>query len=234
MRTLIVLGVAAAFLPPPPPPRRTHLRSEDDGKRFIPSKLNELSKDAEFIEDVRVYLSTLAVCLTIRFFIVEPRYIPSLSMYPTFDIGDQLAVEKITKRSRPLVYNDKTPVHRNEVVVFSPPPAFQAIVSGPARNEALIKRCVAIEGDIVKVQAGKLYINGQPQDEPQINEQPFYDLDPVVVPPGCIFVLGDNRNQSLDSHIWGFLPVKNVIGRAVFKYWPPNRVGAVEVPGINM
>lgn len=59
-------------------------------------------------------------------------------------------------------------------------------------------------------------------------QEPEYKWGPQTVPEGMVMVLGDNRNHSLDSHIWGFLPTENVIGRAVFKYWPPWRVGTIE------
>ena len=193
--------------------------------------LDGFGEDEELLEDVRVYAQTLAICLLIRFFLVEPRFIPSLSMYPTFDVGDQLAVEKVSKRYRPLVKKDPYPIHRNEVIVFNPPPAFKALVSSRARDEALIKRVVAVAGDEVAVRNGVLYVNGKAQAEDDvINERPFYDMEPRVVPPGNVFVLGDNRNQSLDGHIWGCLPTENIIGRAVFKYWPPNRLGGVVAP----
>jgi signal peptidase I len=175
-------------------------------------------------EDVKTYFVSLFVALLLRFIIIEPRYIPSLSMYPTFDVGDQLAVEKVTKRLKPF--------YRNEVVVFNPPEAFTNImetqygVSDPGRaKEALIKRIVAVAGDQVEVKQGSLFINGQQQDEPFTAEEAKYQFGPVVVPPGSVLVLGDNRNHSLDGHIWGFLPEKNVIGRAVFVYWPPWRIG---------
>ena len=80
-------------------------------------------------------------------------------------------------------------------------------------------------GDTVQVKYGKLFINGAAQEEPFTAEDAQYDFGPVVVPPGDLLVLGDNRNHSLDGHIWGFLPKENVIGRAVFIYWPPWRVG---------
>jgi signal peptidase I len=151
-------------------------------------------------------------------------------MYPAFDVGDQLAVEKVTKRTRPLALAGARSFERNEVVVFNPPPAFQDIVDSRARNEALIKRIVAVAGDTVAVEDGVLYVNGKPQAEPFENEKPNYAMPARTVPPDCVFVLGDNRNQSLDGHVWGFLPVKNIIGRAVFKYWPPSAFGAVDVP----
>ena len=91
-------------------------------------------------------------------------------------------------------------------------------------------RAPVYAGDSVEVKGGKLYVNGRAQDEAFVNEQPAYALDRMVVPAGHVFVLGDNRNQSLDGHVWGFLPTKNVIGRAVFKYWPPGRVGPVPFP----
>jgi signal peptidase I len=82
-----------------------------------------------------------------------------------------------------------------------------------------------IQGDQVEVKGGKLYVNGDRQEEPFTAEDARYQFGPVTVPKDCVLVLGDNRNQSLDGHIWGFLPKQNVIGRAVFVYWPPWRVG---------
>jgi signal peptidase I len=94
-------------------------------------------------DDVKTYFISLFIALLLRFTIIEPRYIPSLSMYPTFEVGDQLAVEKVTKRIKPL--------YREEVVVFNPPQAFRDIMVGEygqdasRAKEALIKRIVAIE-----------------------------------------------------------------------------------------
>ena len=89
----------------------------------------------------------------------------------------------------------------------------------------LIKRLVATAGDRVAVRRGRLFVNGEAVDEPFLSEPPAYTLDEVTVPPGTVFVLGDNRNQSLDSHVWGFLPEESIAGRAIFRYWPPARIG---------
>jgi len=192
------------------------------GESFIDT-LRAWIRSDEGREDVQTYTLSLGIALLLRLTIIEPRYIPSLSMYPTFDVGDQLAVEKVTKRIRPF--------NRNEVVVFNPPDSFREIMennyggSNKKSKEALIKRIVAIEGDEVKVRGGKLYINGEKQDEPFTAEDAAYEFGPVTVPPGDVLCLGDNRNHSLDGHIWGFLPKENVIGRAVFIYWPPWRLG---------
>lgn len=188
----------------------------DDDENLIQSMVNWFKSD-EAKEDAKTYTYSLVIALLLRFFIIEPRYIPSLSMYPTFDVGDQLAVEKVTKRIRPY--------SRNEVVVFNPPVAFQEIVAGSKGKEALIKRIVAVAGDEVEIKNGKLFVNNEMKDEPFTNEDALYDFGPVTVPQGEVLVLGDNRNHSLDGHIWGFLPTKNVIGRAVFIYWPPWRLG---------
>ena len=201
---------------------------DDEPKRVEPEQESILSAikswfySEEGRQDVKTYFISLAVALLLRFTIIEPRFIPSLSMYPTFDVGDQLAVEKVTKRLKPF--------YRNEVVVFQPPQAFRDIVENQygdksKAKEALIKRIVAVAGDQVEVKRGKLYINDQQQDEPWVAEDALYTFGPVVVPPGNVLVLGDNRNHSLDGHIWGFLPTTNVIGRAVFVYWPPWRLG---------
>ncbi|CAM9285714.1 unnamed protein product [Chrysoparadoxa australica] len=165
---------------------------------------------------MQVYGTSLVTALLFRTFIVEPRFIPSLSMFPTFEVGDQLAVEKVTKLVRPY--------ERRDVVVFHPPDAFFDF-SSRGRDEALIKRVVAVAGDQVVVKGGKLLINGEVQQEDYVLEEPEYDLGPIVVPSGNLLVLGDNRNHSLDGHVWGYLPTENVIGRAVLKYWPPWHAG---------
>lgn len=182
-------------------------------------QVKEWFSSPEGQEDVRTYTTSLGIALFIRLLIIEPRYIPSLSMYPTFEVGDQLAVEKVTKRVRSF--------NRKEVVVFNPPASFREIVGDSSRKakEALIKRIVAVEGDKVEVMGGKLIVNGVEQEEPFTAEDAAYEFGPVMVPAGDVLVLGDNRNHSLDGHIWGFLPAENVIGRAVFIYWPPWRVG---------
>ena len=207
----------------------TDWEEDDDGSGKKPPRddsflgpLKRWARSEEGREDIQTYFVSLAIALLLRFTIVEPRFIPSLSMYPTFEVGDQLAVEKVTKRIKPF--------YRNEVVVFNPPRAFQEIMEqnygNPSRGkEALIKRIVAVHGDTVEVRRGKLFVNGDMQDEPYVAEDAEYQFGPVIVPEGSVLVLGDNRNHSLDGHIWGFLPEKNVIGRAVFVYWPPWRIG---------
>ena len=108
----------------------------DEDENIFQSMVNWFKSD-EAREDAKTYTISLFIALLLRFFIIEPRYIPSLSMYPTFDVGDQLAVEKVTKKYKPY--------EKNQVVVFNPPPAFQEIVSSSKGKEALIKRIVATE-----------------------------------------------------------------------------------------
>jgi signal peptidase I len=175
--------------------------------------------EGELYELVNEFVPTLIFFLAVRFFIVEPRYIPSLSMFPTLDINDNLAVEKVTKWYQ-------TPARR-DVIVFNPPALFWELSGREPDDEALIKRVVAVAGDVVEMKDGNLYINDQLQDEPYINERAKYTLSPMTVPADCVFLLGDNRNYSFDSHLWGPLPVKNIIGHAGFRYWPPTKLGTI-------
>eukprot|EP00978_Attheya_sp_CCMP212_P024442 scaffold76765_cov46-Attheya_sp.AAC.4 len=180
--------------------------NDEEDESLIDQLKNWLKTD-EARQDAQTYTVSLCIALLIRFLLIEPRFIPSLSMYPTFDVGDQLAVEKVSKWYRPY--------KRQEVVVFNPPESFRTILTGAIggdagskkAKEALIKRIVAVE------------------DEEYTAEDAAYTFGPIVVPSGNVLVLGDNRNHSLDGHIWGFLPVENVIGRAVFIYWPPWHLG---------
>ncbi len=178
---------------------------------------NSLSESVK--DDVKITTLSILISILIRVLILEPRYIPSLSMYPTFDIGDQLLVEKVSHFTRPY--------QRKDVVIFDPPETYR-ILTGDQQKETLIKRIVAVAGDKVEVKDRHLYVNDVLQVENYINEAPNYTLEPVVVPKGCVLVLGDNRNRSFDSHYWGFLPEENIVGRAIVKYWPVWRAGLVE------
>lgn len=166
-------------------------------------------------ENLQILGIALVLALVVRLLIAEPRYIPSDSMVPTLEIGDRLVVEKISYRLRqPL---------RGDIVVFDPPPLLQEL--GFTSDQAFIKRVVGEPGQTVQVHDGQVLIDGAPLQESYIAEPPAYEMQPVVVPEGEFFVMGDNRNNSNDSHIWGFLPKRNIIGRAVFRFYPLRRAG---------
>lgn len=159
----------------------------------------------------REYFVTFAFAIVISFGIREavaqPFVIPSGSMIPTINIGDRILANK-------LVYRIRTP-QRGEIVVFQPP---SELGSTP-----FVKRLIGLPGDTIEVKDGKVYVNGK------IFRKGFtgkmnYNYGPVKVPYKRIFLLGDNRDNSFDSHVWGFVPMKNIIGEGFIIYWPPQSV----------
>jgi signal peptidase I len=165
-------------------------------------------------ENLQIIAIALVLALVIRAFVAEPRYIPSDSMLPTLEVGDRLVVEKISYRFR-------TPA-RGEIIVFDPPQQLQ--IQGYDKDQAFIKRVIGTPGQTIQIQKGKVYLNGTPLEEKYIAEPPAYDMEAVLVPEDKLFVMGDNRNNSNDSHVWGFLPKQNVIGHACFRFWPLSRI----------
>ena len=168
-------------------------------------------------ENGKIFALALAIALLIRLFVAEPRYIPSDSMEPTLHAGDRLIVEKVSYHLHPPTYGD--------VVVFNPPLQLQRL--GFNGKQAFIKRVIAEPGQRIEVSQGQVLLNGEPLDESYILEPPRYEMPAVIVPQGYFFVMGDNRNDSNDSHVWGFLPQANIIGHAEFRFWPLGKIGRV-------
>ena len=171
----------------------------------------------------RSVLVWLALALLLRWAVIEPRWIPSGSMLPTLQLQDRILVEKLRPRLG-------QPLPSGSIVVFHAPPAL--VQAGYDPKAALIKRVIGRPGDEIAVRDGQLWRNGAVVIEPWRQEPIDYSFGPVTVPAGNLLVLGDNRNASLDSHLWGPLPENAVIGTAVLRYWPLNRFGPIRFPDL--
>lgn len=168
-------------------------------------------------DNFQILFIALILALLIRVFVAEPRFIPSDSMVPTLEVGDRLVVEKVSYHFHP--------PHFGDIIVFDPPQLLQEY--GFKKDQAFIKRIIGEPGQTVRISGGKVYINDRPLNEPYIAAPPDYVLPTVKVPDGHFFVMGDNRPNSNDSHVWGFLPQENIIGHACFRFYPFDRLGIV-------
>jgi signal peptidase I len=176
------------------------------------------------VELIKTLVTAGILAFGIRTFVAEARYIPSSSMEPTLEINDRLIVEKISYAC--LLDRCVGQPKRGDIVVFSPTDALKQ----QNYKDAFIKRIIGLPGDTVEVKGRTVYINNRPLQEEYIKEKPNYIYPATIVPPNQYLVLGDNRNNSYDSHFWGFVPRENLIGRASIRFWPFNRVGTIDNP----
>ncbi len=185
---------------------------------------------------VREYAESIIIAvllaLLIRAFVIQAFKIPSGSMKPTLLVGDHILVNKFiygVKLRIPFTALNYTLIpisspKRNDVVVFIFP---------KETNKDFIKRVIGLPGDTVQIKDKQVYINNQPMDDPHGThsdqriipemEQPRDNTGPLVVPPGMIFVMGDNRDESYDSRFWGFVDQKLILGQAFIIYWSWDR-----------
>jgi signal peptidase I len=178
-------------------------------------------------------LMAFVLALVIRTFLFQAFFIPSPSMEPTLIEGDRVLVNKL-----PYYFHDP---RRGDIVVFeNPHPDVvpdRSVVSGffhwlaqglgfqQPENEDFIKRVIGLPGDVVEGKNGSVYVNGEKLDEPYLTQK-TQAFDAKTVPEGKLFVMGDNRGNSLDSRFGlGFVPIDKVIGEAFIKIWPPSRFG---------
>ena len=165
-------------------------------------------------ENLESLLWAVALALAIRTFIMAPFKIPSGSMRPTLIEGDRILVNKF-------LYRFREP-QRGEIIVFRYPDNIK---------RPFIKRLVGLGGDAVEIREGKIIVNGEELDGAGIFHTNHYNNDgpygqanqPIKVPDGEYYVLGDNSDSSHDSRFWGFVPKPLLIGRAICIFWPIKR-----------
>lgn len=203
-------------------------------------------KNAEnpWIEGLKTLGLSAILAFGVRTFVAEARYIPSTSMLPTLQINDRLIIEKVGYRF--------TSPERGDIIVFSPTNELKR----QGYNDAFIKRVIGLPGETISVKGGIVYVNDQPLSEQYIAEEPNYNCEPVTVPDNHYLVLGDNRNNSYDSHLWGnnrkqnydsqlwadnckqdswgFVPRDKIIGRAAVRFWPLDRVSLIDDPSYSV
>ena len=191
--------------------------AESDGP--APEEPNQSWKTAwAVIREVgETIILTLIIFLLIQTVIRNFRVVGT-SMVDNLHDGQYLIIDKLSYN--PLITGilDVGGPHRGDVIVFEPP-------NRP--GEDYVKRIIGLPGETVEIRNGQVFSNGQPLPEPFQPGRMSYTMRPQVVPEGTVFVLGDNRNNSNDSHNWGPLPIGNIVGRAWLSYWPPDDWGTI-------
>ena len=195
------------------------------------------SAGGSLIEFVVIVAVALGVALGIQAFLVKPFRIPSESMVPTLEIGQRVLVNRVGEH-----FGDPK---RGDVMVFKPPKGADDNMCGvqhPSEQPCprsttgksdtnFIKRVVGLPGERLSVRAGRVYIDGKLQKEPFIEPDAQCALcnmpDPIVIPAGQYYMMGDNRGASADSREWGPVPKDNFIGNAFATYWPPSKWGGL-------
>lgn len=166
-------------------------------------------------EWVIIIVIAFVLSIFIRNYLIDTRIVPTGSMLPTIQLQDRLIVDRV-------FYKYDT-IERGDIIVFTAPDSAQ-------EDKDLVKRAIGLPGEKLEVIKGAVYINDKVLDEPYVVEPADYNYGPVTVPPDSYFMLGDNRKYSKDSHVWGYVPSENILGRVWIRYWPLDSFGHLAKP----
>jgi len=217
----------AALLAPPPPALVSHRGLVDFDPWTAPRKRGLAAWGlAGLAETLEVVALALIMFMGVR--VVAHNYIvDGASMAPTFQTRELVIVNRLAYREIDLSWLPGGGTFRpfgkpepGDVVVF--------LYQEQPRERDFIKRVIAVPGQTVEVRDGRVYVDGQPLAEPYIAAPPNYAMPSTLVPEGAVFVLGDNRNNSFDSHLFGVVDQSRLIGRAELRYWPFDRFWRVD------
>ena len=167
----------------------------------------------------------IGIVLAIKAWVVNPYRIPSSSMEPTLHCaGEPGCLAHLSDRvlANRFIYHFRSP-HRGEIVVFKTPKAAKTRCGA---GGTFVKRLIGLPGDTWSEKNGYVYIDGKKLNEPYVkpDRRDHETHDPIKIPKGEYFMMGDNRASSCDSRVWGPVPRKNLIGPVFATYWPPNRI----------
>lgn len=188
-------------------------------------------KGLRWAEDAGIVGLAVVIAIVVRAFVAQAYWIPSASMVPQLHVNDRVVVSR-------LAY-DVHQVHRGDIVVFKSPPGIEpapppssnpvvrafhdtGVAFGFAQDQTvLIKRVIGLPGDRISASGGRVYINGELLVEPYLPKgTTTTSFGPLIVPAGHVWVMGDNRGDSLDSRVFGPIPEAHIVGRAIWKVWP--------------
>jgi len=201
------------------------MKKEDGSRKGV--HLKRKSALWEWVESIVI---AFILAMIIRTFIVQAFKIPTGSMRPTLLEGDIIMVNKF-------IYGAKIPFVNLRLAKFREPKRGDVIVFIYPENpkKDFIKRLVAFGGETVEIKDGTVYINSQPLLDPVFSRIYYYnrgefanDTQKITVPKASYFVLGDNSASSQDSRYWGFVPYKNLLGKALIVYWPLPRIRIIK------
>jgi signal peptidase I len=183
----------------------------------LPAEPEKKSRSKIVVSTLLEILKMLALAVVLYFlidFMLGRERVKNISMEPTLVQGDILFVNQIVYKFKDMEYGEIITLH----YPLNP-------------EEEFVKRVIGLPGDVIDVHEGNVWVNGSLLYEPYISAPSEYE-GTWIVPADNLFVLGDNRNRSSDSHVWGFVPEENVVGKAFAIYWPINRIRGLATPDI--
>lgn len=168
-----------------------------------------MEKNTGIVQWSRWFLALVMGIVVIRIFFFAPYVVEGISMYPTLEDHERIVVNKWVYHMKSPGYGDVIVLHAND-------------------REDYIKRIIGVGGDELELTNGTLYRNGKIVDEPYINEVTLGEFEKIKVPPASYFVMGDNRNRSMDSREIGFISQRNIVGRAEFIFYPFRKLERIQ------
>src|SRR5918999_2556078 len=207
----------------PPPFGGVHVDDDKDIQVHKPedASRNDLWSEARLL--LRDLIFALMIAALVVVFVVQPVKVEGTSMLPRLHDGERIFVNK-------LIYYGLPRLERGDIVVFWFP-------NDPTKS--YIKRVIGLPGETVQVRGGRILVNGKELQEPYLEHAlnvAAADEPPTYVKPHYYFVMGDNRDNSSDSRMWGLVPEKYIYGKALFRYWPLSKASVIrhetEYPGI--
>ncbi len=182
-----------------------------------------------FLDSLQALVFAFSIFALTYFFIAQPNKVKGHSMMPAFHNSDLLLTEKISYHFHP--------PQRGDVVIFKAPPSEPCAID----QCEYIKRIIGLPGETVELHQGHVYINNHLLREPYLSpnvatmaEELLREDMPLVIPAGHYLVFGDNRPHSRDSRAFGPISATRIVGRAIFRYWPPNRIQIIKRPFYNL